>query len=210
MINFTVTIDGKKKTINSPSAWNELTLSQFIRIENEFMKDKDNFVLLFHILTGLDISFIEGSKDKSVEKQLYKICAFIGDTIELDKVTHSDALIIEGDVVMIPKDLSDITLGQKIMVSQAIKNIDDIVTKIPIVLANIMQPARDGKYDRHKVKEMEVVMGNCNGLECYSLAKGFFLRSKILNNIGLTNSKEYQSQRMRHRSISPKWLTEID
>tara|TARA_R110000737_G_scaffold229354_1_gene243072 strand:- start:267 stop:899 length:633 start_codon:yes stop_codon:yes gene_type:complete len=209
MINFTLTIDGKKKTINSPSAWNELTLYQFIRIENEFMKDKENFILLFNILTGLDIEFLEGSKDKEVEKQLYRICAFICEPIELDNVTHSDALLINGDAVMIPKDLSDITLGQKIMVSQAIKNIDDIVTKIPIVLANIMQPAKDGKYDRHKVKELEVIINDCNGLECYSLAKGFFLRSKILNNIGLTNSKAYQSQRMRQRNISPKWLTEI-
>lgn len=210
MTNFTVTIDGKKKTINAPSSWNELTLRQFIRIETEFMEDRENFILLFHILTGLDIAFIEGSKDKEVEKQLYKICSFIGEEIELDKVTHGDALMINDIPVKVPKDLSDISLGQKIMISQAIKGIDDIVTKMPIVLANIMQPSRDGKYDRHKVKEMEEVMNECNGLECYSLAKGFFLSSKILSNTGLTSSKESQSRRMRRRSIYPKWLTEID
>ena len=210
MTNFTVTIDGKKRTINAPSSWNELTLRQFIRIETEFMEDRENFILLFHILTGLDIAFIEDSKDKEVEKQLYKICSFIGESIELDKVTHGDALMINDVPVKVPKDLGDISLGQKIMISQAIKGIDDIVIKMPIVLANIMQPSRDGKYDRHKVKEMEETMNECNGLECYSLAKGFFLSSKILNNTGLTSSKESQSQRMKQRSIYPKWLTEID
>ena len=210
MINFSIEINGKKQRVSSPSSWDELSLDQFIRIETEFMDDKDNFCLLFSILTGLDIDIVEGTTDKEAERQLYKICSFIAKPMNFDVFKHNTFLDIEGALVKVPTDLSNITLGQKIMISQSIKNVEDIVKEIPIVLANILQPVIDDKYDREKVKLLSEKIKSCNGVQCYSLAKGFFLTSQILKNIGLNNLEQYQSQRMKRVNTSPKWLKGID
>ena len=209
MVNFTIEIAGKKQKVTSPSQWDEVTLEQFIRIENEFMNDKDNFCLLFSILTGLDISIVEGSTDKEVERQLYSICAFVGTPMNFDHFKHSTHLAIGDEFVKIPTDLTDISLGQKIMISQSIKKVEDIMIQIPIVLANLLQPVIDKEYDREKVKLLAEKIKGANGIQCYSLAKGFFLLSKILKNIGLSNLKQYQSQRMKRLSTYPSWLKEV-
>lgn len=210
MISFSIEINGKKQRVTAASSWDELTLEQFIRIENEFMNDKDNFCLLFSILTGIDIDIVEGVTDKEAERQLYKICAFIAKPMNFDHFKHNSVLEVDGELVKIPENLVDITLGQKIMISQSIKNVEDIVVEIPIVLSNILQPVIDGKYDREKIKLLAEKIKQCNGIQCYSLAKSFFLRSRILKSIGLNNLEQYQAQRMKRQSTSPKWLKEID
>jgi len=198
--------DGKKERVLIPSNWNELTLEQFIKIEN---LDWSNVLEVFSVVTGLDISIPENSKDKNLERTIWESIAFLNEVPDWSRLKAPKVFEIEGELYTVPTDFEKMMVGQKILIGQTVKDIEDLIVKIPRVLAIIFMPqyTKDGKFDSSKIDELGGKILKSLGVESYAIAKGFFLRSNHLRKYGLNGLKKYQQSKTKTKRISRNWLT---
>lgn len=183
--------NGKGDRIFCPASWREINLSQLIDIETKW--DKKNPIQLFSIITGLDVALLSNSKQKDLEDKMMAICAFAHVQPDWEQLSRPKYIEIGTKAYKTPKDISKKMLGQKIMINQiAIKEGVDLIKHIPKIVAIYMQPIIDGDYKDERIEEIEELLLKSSAMECFALARFFFLRSQNLMNIGQVSLKESQ------------------
>lgn len=209
MLEITVKNDqGKTQKVNIVQGWEELSLKQFIEIEG--LKDF-NPLGVFSILSGIECSVLENSKDTKLEKAVYDAVKFLGHVPNYEEMKASPYIELDGDVLQTPKKIDSLMLGQKMMVMAKIREVEDLIKEVPTILAILFLPQLNGgRFDSNKVEPLAKRFEGANGLRAYSIARGFFLSYKILKKVGVNNLKTYLHQKPRTRRLSPKWLTEKD
>jgi hypothetical protein len=196
--------DKKKIKLSAPTSWDELTLEQLIQIET--MK-KNDVLKLFCILTGLDMSIAENSKDKNLEAAVWQIVNFIANPPDWDSLAIPPIFQIGKEFAKTPLKYSSLTVGQNILISQTILNVEDLVTKIPEVLAIIFQPIIDkGEFDSKRLEEIKEEVKKSNGLGAFAIGRFFFQNTKLIKAVGIKDLKAYQSKRTPKPKLSPDWL----
>ena len=201
-------VKGEKEKYNIPTSWNELTLAQFIRIEGA---DKSNILLLFSIITGLDITIAENSKDEKLEAVIWDSVSFLVNAPDWEKLEAPMLYEISGEMYRVPKDFKQLMIGQKILIGQAVKNIEDLIEKMPRVLAVLFLPLTNGgNFDSNKLDDLAGKITNSLGVEGYTIAKLFFLSSQHLRTYGISGLKRYQQSKTKTSKISRFWLTKKD
>jgi len=195
MISFVIKDDaGKKIRIESPSSWYELTLKQLIQIENT---DKTDLVALFSILTGLTIEFAANSKDKKLEGYLWSTIQFVTVAPDWKGLKPPKKLTLGDNQYKIPTDFRDLMLGQKILIAGEFQEEEDIINKMPLLLAIIFQPILDdGKFKDKRIPKVIELMEGGSGLELYAIASFFFRH--------LWNSRRFS---IRQSQTSPQFQT---
>ena len=201
--------NGTKTKLLIASCWEELTLSQLIQIELH----KDNNVLrLFSILTGIPIEVPENSTDKNLEKVIWQAVAFLKTPVDWENLKPPPIFEIDGELFKTPDQFGDLMIGQKILIGQTVKDVEDLLEKMPRILAILFMPkyTKDKKFDSSKINELSGKILGSLGLESYAIAKGFFLLSNHLKTYGLPDLKKYQSQKTPTKKILRKWLVSND
>lgn len=175
MIGFTITDNkGKRTRVVCPNSWEEVTLKQLLEIEECNMEP----ISLFSILSGVQFTILEESKDTDLEYMLYEAVAFIHKTPVWDKLKPPSKIEAAGKVITVPKDISVLTLGQKIMFDQLLLASKSLIEVIPKVLAIYFQPLfDDSKYDRERLADTEKIIVELPAIQMYSIAN-FFLNSR--------------------------------
>lgn len=185
--------DNKVLRVTSPSSWSELNLQQLIELETEW--DGVNPLKLFGIVTGVNVDILANSKQKDLEDKLNAICAFAYNEPLWDKLSKPNLIQIGDQVYKVPTDISKKTLGQKLMINQiAIKEGKELITNIPKIIAIYMQEVVDGKFEDERITDIEKLILNSSAMECFALARFFFLQSKISMSIGEDNLQKSQQR----------------
>jgi len=186
MIQFSIKTEDGKHRVSSPASWREINLGQLIDIETKW--DKKDPIQLFSIITGLDIALLSNSNQNGLEDKMMAICAFAYDQPDWEHLDKPKYIEIGTEAYITPTNISKKMLGQKIMINQiAIKEGVDLIKHIPKIVAIYMQPIIDGDYKDERLEEIEELLLKSSAMECFALARFFFLRSQNLMNIGEIN-----------------------
>lgn len=182
-----------------PQSYGELTLGQFL----ELRKCKDDEVEIFTILSGINRSKFELSKDLSLDIKLSGYLNFLTRPFSDELFLVPDFIFISGKKYPVPKSLAENTYGQKIALQNHIveteKNGGNEIDAYAFVIALYMQPIVTGKpYDIDEVEKLVPEIMNCKVQEVWPLA-GFFLSNfeKLLkeNLKGLATRQAVKSYR---------------
>lgn len=183
MISFQITDNkGKRMKVECPSSWDELTLKNLLDIEN---CDRAPLTI-FSLLTGIEFDILRDSKQEDLEYQIYLAIEFVHDSPKWDELKPPSNIVIDGRVIKIPKDISVLTLGQKIMFDQTLVNATNLTQVIPQALAIYLQPLIDGaKYDRDKQEAAQKVILTLPATQMYALVNFFLTSRSNLKKFGL-------------------------
>lgn len=209
MIKFNYTNqEGKKLEVTAPNSYYELPLDMFIRIEKE---GKQDVMKLFSILSGVNLKVAENCTDKKLERAVWEVVAFLSKPFDFAALDKPEKIEIDGQIYDVPKKLESLMIGQKIMIAQIVKSVEDMVNQMPKIMAVLMMPAYNkGEFDSDKIDELAGKLLNSNALSCYAITKGFFLTSNHLKNYGVNGLKEYQKSKTKTKKLHHKWLSQKD
>ena len=197
-------LTGKSQILNIPSSWYELNLDQFIKVETS---DRSDVLGLFSILAGVPLEVPENSTDKKLEKVIWQSLSFLGENVDWSDLKPPKAFAVGEHVFQVPKEFGKMMIGQKIMIAQTVKTIEDLIEKMPKLLAIIFLPQfTGGKFESSRIDELADLMRSTIGMDAYAIAKGFFLLSPHLSNYGLSGLGKYQKRKVQTRKISREWL----
>lgn len=166
-----------------PSSYGELTLQQFYDLK----KCKDDGVEIFTILSGIDRSKFELSKDLNIDIKINGYLDFLTKPFSDELFFVPDFITFSGKKYSVPKPLDQNTYGQKIALQNYIVDIEkgggSEIDAYAFALALYLQPTITGKhYDIEEVERLVPEMLQCKLQEAWPLA-GFFLSNfeKLLN-----------------------------
>lgn len=196
--------NGKRQTKIVPTKWEELSLAQLVKVS---AISHDNVLELFCIITGIPTSVPENSRDKSLERNIWQVVEFIGNPPNWKELKPLKRLFLNGVYRLVPEKFSNLMIGQKIMIAQCVRKVEDMIEQMPRILAIIFQPVIDnGKFESKRIDKLAGEMLEVNGIEGYAIASSFFLRSKILRSYGISGLKEYQKQLCPMKKPLKNWL----
>lgn len=167
-----------------PSSWDEVTVAQFIKLASD--GDCVNPVAkTIAALTGIDYDIIE-SMQCDVSDSVMQSISFIGNVPDFSKMKAPAEIKIGEQVLTVPKDITEETFGQKIMIQQKINDCiesgKDLSTLIPFTIATYFQPAYfNEKYSGKKAEQLEELTNQCKIIEAFPVAN-FFL-SRCINSL---------------------------
>jgi len=110
------------KEVNVPVSWSGVTLKQYARLVTEW--DGTDLVQLFSILSGLSVKALNETVDPELYDSLEISTRFIYEPDPVFKKAEKPKKItVSGRTLDVPANLNGLTIGQSIMVRQAIDSL---------------------------------------------------------------------------------------
>jgi len=183
MIELTIKTPKKNYDLKSPSVWEEVTVNQFIQLESNW--DGKDLRQLLSILTGLDRDILANSSRK-ILNQVDSIVSFIfTDPPNFNKLKRKATIKIDGKPIKMPKDLEQETFGAHILMMEILEDTEDIISKIPLVMAIYAQPVIDGKFIEGRIEAIEQLINNMPIVEVYPHCFFFWKRLENCRILGV-------------------------
>ena len=194
MISFNVKTSNGNLRVQGKTSWDEVTVREWKEIEK--MKDRLDPITLFSILTGMEFELLANSKDDKLLETLYEVTKFIFNAPDWDNLPCPKKLEIAGKYYDVPKDLTKINFGQKILLTQleAEEQREDAFVK---AVAIVMLEEVYGSYTKESEKNLEALEELILDepiVRIFGAGRFFFLNSPILLNIGANYLTKYQAQ----------------
>ena len=176
-------VNGKK--IKCPSCWEDgVTVHTFQRILTE-VKEGDDLVKVFSILTGTDYKGIWESHSEDLEAGLYQATSFIfNQPQDFRREPRPTTFHLDGKNILVPEKIGRLTVGQNFRMRQelssAAKEGRPLESLLSIALAIYLQPIVDLKpfdMDRARVLEKEILQMSV----CDVFPTAFFLLTRLQN-----------------------------
>ncbi len=147
-MKFTIKHEGKEINATLPDSWNDLTVKQFISLN-----DKLTPLERLSSLSNTNLSFIEntGTDLQPAIDYLNKVFAKVPP--DLKKLKKGN-IRFEGKTIKPPKNLNFTRFGQKSMIKNLIQSDNTIENMVAEVFAIYVQPLLDGKFDSKRIEEI--------------------------------------------------------
>jgi hypothetical protein len=177
MISFKA--NGNKMVV--AGCYEEMRTRHYQRILKEWdtkpLPENRDYFKLFTILSDSDFT----SANLSVEDKISMenlVRWFVEQPFEFSK-EFPKVMEFKGKVIILPKSIGDLGIGQNIFLHQQIKGTKFLEENISIALATFIQPLFDGaKFDSDRVKEIEKEILEMPIHLTYPI--GFFLLSRLI------------------------------
>lgn len=177
-----------KIEIQTPENWAETSVDQYQKIIGTW--DKDSWIQLFSLVSGIDNAVVSESTDPELAGALYKTIEYVYTDMDWDSLPVPKTLelrpIFAKDcpglpvTVFLPKGIGNLSIGQAIQARQSIEGLNDIREGISIVTAIYLQPLIDGgKFDMLRAIEIERTILKMSITKVYPV--GFFLLMRLTN-----------------------------
>jgi len=141
--------------------------------------DGKDYVKGFSLIMGIDYDIISRSKSKKLYRTLFDVLSWTGQYVDWAKLEVPEFLTIGEKDIQIPKDLGAHTLGQKILVHQAMLERDNVTQALPVALAVYLDPLYHGSdFDRDRSIKFEETILKLPVLEAYPT--GIFFLTRLL------------------------------
>ena len=191
MIGFTAKTDQGTIKASIPSSWEEVDVALWLKLDKLKAGDPVN---VFSLLTGFDFEALEQSKDERIEGKIYEATAWVYDAPEWDKLPPLAELVIEGKPYQVPQDLDQCTLGQKVLINQAIARSEDTLNLLVEIVAIYMQPVYyGGKFDREKLPDMRSKLLALPCIDVVAVGYFFLTNGNVLQRIGAIGLREHKT-----------------
>ncbi len=170
-------IKTKKGTVRQeiPESWEECSLGMWLRLSSW---DGVDYVKGFSKIVGVDYDIISRSKSKKLYRTLFDVVSWTGDQVDWEHLETPEYLTIGEKDIQIPKNIGEQSLGQKILVHEAIirsKNMNEV---LPVALATYLDPLYYGsEFDRARAVKFEEQIKELPVLEAYPAGIFFLTKS---------------------------------
>lgn len=192
--------------VSCPHNFDKLTAKQFqdifTRWNMELPPDERNYCELFEILTDLEIA----NKTPETEVAVSELLRWVVETPVPYSTQLPETVYLEGRTVTLPKKVGALSIGQNIMVRQALDGKKFVEEAIVLAAAIYIQPAFDGeqKFNAKRARELELVLLNYPAKLIYPI--GFFIAALALKR-GTQRLNFWRRMMERfHRKCSTVWL----
>lgn len=175
-MKFTIKHEGKEINSTLPDNWHDLTVQNFIDLNNNLGE-----LELLSSLSGLNLSFIENSNTDLTPAINYLNKAFSTVPPDLNKMKKKP-IIFEGKKIPVPLNLNFTKFGQKNMIKGLIESEASLESMVAEVFAIYLQPVLDGKFDSKRIPDIVKSVLKMKLFAVYPWCVFFFLRLKILKN----------------------------
>jgi hypothetical protein len=181
--------------------YGELTFKQFF----ELRKPNLDKLTIMSIVSGLDRSILEQSKDIHLDEKMLMYLTFLQNVFNPNDFVLPDTLKIGDKVCKRPKDLASQCFGQKLALEKKYYELGNDLDTYPYALALYFQPIYfEQKYDADKVEELLPLIMECKLEEAYPIASFF------LNNYSQSlNSKKRDWFMLLHRKRIERGLIDL-
>ncbi len=176
-------VNGEK--VSCPVNWEEATTRVYQRLASD-LKEGDNAVKVFSILTGKNYTQLWEASDETLEAAIYQATAFVVNSPqEFKKKPRAKTFRFkDGRTVTIPEKIHRMTVGQNFQIRQemrkAAKEGKPVESLISIALAIYLQPLLDAApFDFDRAVELEAEIAEMSIFDTYPA--GFFLLNRLLN-----------------------------
>ena len=144
------------ETLTIPTSWEEVTTETWMRLMK--IKNPADETELFSALTGKPQLFFIESEDVDLDAQLWASLGWYINPIDFNSIEIERKVVMGNSTLDIPKDLGYKTFGQKVYVTQKIKEADisknGLSLIIPDAFAAYMMPEFTGeKFDTDKLED---------------------------------------------------------
>jgi len=166
------------KEVNVPVSWSGVTLKQYARLVTEW--DGTDLVQLFSILSGLSVKALNETVDHELYDSLEISTRFIYEPDPVFKKAEKPKRItVAGRTLDVPANLNGLTIGQSIMVRQAIDSAKNYEEVMALALACYFQPKYDNttEFNSNRALELLPEFEKVSVVEGYACA--FFLLKKL-------------------------------
>jgi len=177
-LNWFVTTNKGIKEVQVPTSWSGVTLKQYARLVTEW--DGTDLVQLFSILSGLSVKALNETVDPELYDSLEISTRFIYEPDPVFKKAEKPKKItVAGRTLDVPANLNGLTIGQSIMVRQAIDSAKNYEEVMALALACYFQPKYDNTTEFNSTRALELLpeFENVSVVEGYACA--FFLLKKL-------------------------------
>lgn len=202
----TLVVNGDSK--ECPVTWAETSTDIF---QNIFSTKLENQVEVFSILTGTNYTSVLEDDDEDLDTTLYQVTAFVfNEPQDFRERPVPAAVKLAGKTVMIPRNLSALTVGQNLHIRQAMATAPNLESLISLACAIYLQPLVDGgKFDYARAKELEQEILKLPIYTTFPI--GFFFLKKLNNSgrRGVLASLRSSLRRMRNGLRSMRWPKRI-
>lgn len=171
-----------RKKYSAPSNWTEVTFDQWERLQkNNTWKE------VLQILTNIPAKKLEQVKDQSIGN-LISLFSWLLNSAGLNELPLPIQITINRKKVAVPQNICEKTWGQKIAAHTFLKE-NNLQKSIPFVAACYLLPEMEGEIfnpdEIEKVKELSVVLKQCNLFELYAVGNNYC--TQLLQQIKLEN-----------------------
>lgn len=162
--------------VEVPESWQECSLGMWIRLSAWDGKD---YVKGFSKIIDVDYDIISRSKSKKLYRMLFEVISWTGNFIDWKNLQTPEYLTIGEKDIQMPRDIGEFSLGQKILVHEAMLNTENINEVLPVALAVYLDPLYHGEdFDRDRAIKFEEQMKALPVLEAYPA--GIFFLTRLL------------------------------
>ena len=181
MISLKIKTKNKTTKVEVPESWEECSLGMWLRLSSW---DGSDYVKGFSKIVGVDYDIISRSKSKKLYRILFEVIAWTGEEVDWEHLKTPEHLTIGGKKIKMPKNIGDQSLGQKILVHEAMLG-GSLNEVLPVALATYLDPLYYGKeFDRSRAVKFEEVVKNLPVLEAYPAGIFFLTRSQKPQSFG--------------------------
>lgn len=171
-----IAIEANGQKLQIPICWEAVTVDQFQKLYTS--GELDN-LKAFSILSGLNVDKLQEETREDLDAAVYQCTAFIFTTEQTFRnIPVPSSIRIAGRLVVLPKKVSALTIGQNFHVRQAMVRATTQEELIAFTTAVFLQPIVDGtKFDIDMAKELEAEILQMNIFDVFPI--GFFYLSKL-------------------------------
>lgn len=177
-LNWLLTTNKGEKTVKVPISWEFVTLKQYAQLNTIW--DGKELVQLFSILSGMPVKTLNDTFDPALYEQLEISTQFIFNTeAPFKKAEKPKTITVNGKTLHVPANLKGLTIGQSILVRQALDSAETYYEVMALALACYFQPQYDNTNEFSDKRAMELLphFESMPAMEGYGIA--VFLLKKL-------------------------------
>jgi len=205
-LNWLLTTNKGEKTVKVPISWNHVTLKQYAQLNTIW--DGKELVQLFSILSGMPVKTLNDTFDPALYEQLEISTQFIFNTeAPFKKAEKPKTITVNGKLLHVPANLKGLTIGQSVLVRQALDSAETYYEVMALALACYFQPQYDNTNEFSDKRAMELLPHFENMPAGEGMPVAFFLLKRLEsrgNGIGMRFSRLFMMFFPRYsRSVKP-------
>lgn len=191
-----------------PESWAECSLGMWLRLSSW---DGVDYVKGFSKITGVDYDIISRSKSKKLYRTLFDVIGWTGQEVDWEHLKAPEYLTIKGKDIQIPKKIGEQSLGQKILVHEAMIRSKSLNEVLPVALATYLDPLYHGsEFDRSRAVKFEGEIKKLPVLEAYPAGIFFLTRSQSPRNFGTSVLLHLLARSLKKGLGLPSWRVTVD
>lgn len=180
MLKLQVQTNNGKNMLMLPESWKETSTDQFQRIVRDW--DGEDWILLFSIISGLNVDHVRESKDGKLESTFYMCIRYVfEDMVKWEELPVPKSIVFMSRAIPIPQNIGRLSIGQAIQARKSLEGVKDTRECLSIITAIYLQPLIDGaKFDHVRAIEIEQDLLLMPITDIFPI--GFFLLRQLQNN----------------------------